>query len=87
MLKAPTVGFFLGITTALVSILVNALFKVVFGSWTLWIWPSSIFLLGTAGTERTSFAIMLFAAAVLSNGLLYAGVTFVLRKLFMARNN
>ncbi len=87
MVKALTIGFFLGLTTALASILVNASFKVVFGSWTLWIWPSSIFLLGTAGAERTTFAVMLMAVAVLINGLLYAGLAFVLWKLLPARNN
>jgi hypothetical protein len=86
MRNALTIGFFLGLVTAIASVLVNASFKVVFGSWTLWIWPSSIFLLGTAGAERTSFAIMLMAVAVFINGLLYAGLAFVLWKLLLARN-
>lgn len=87
MRNTLAIGFFLGLTTAVALLLVNASFKVVFGSWTLWIWPSSIFLLGTAGAERTSFAMVLMAVAVLINGLLYAGLAFVLWKLLLARND
>lgn len=87
MWRAPTIGFFLGLTIALGSIFVNVLFKVVFGSWTIWIWPSSIFLLGTAGAERTGFSVILMAAAVLINGLLYAGLAFVLQKVLLGRSS
>jgi hypothetical protein len=71
-----------GITSAVVGtvvvpggcILVYQCFEVVFGTWTMCIWPSSIFLLATDGRENGLFAWSVLLLAVMANGLLYGAV-------------
>jgi hypothetical protein len=86
MLKTLIIGFCIGLTTAVGSMLIHLIFNVVFASWTLWIWPSSVFLIGTAGAEHSSFAIMTLAIAILLNGIIYLGVAFVFWKLILERH-
>lgn len=44
---------------------------VLFGTWTLYVWPSSIFLLATDGHEHDPSAVVILAMSFLANGILY----------------
>lgn len=84
-MKASIIGFLMGIGVAVSFIAVNRLLGIVFGSWTLWFWPSSIVLLASAGTEISKFSIASLLAAVLANGVLYAVIAFTIWRLVFAR--
>jgi hypothetical protein len=79
-MSTPTVRA--GIASAVVGtvvipggcILAYECFKIVFGTWTICIWPSSIFLLATAGRENGWFAWSVVLVAVVTNGILYGAV-------------
>jgi hypothetical protein len=85
MLKTLIFGFSIGLATALGSILAHLAFGIVFATWTIWIWPSSILLLGTAGHERSGFSLMTVAIAVLLNGAIYLVLALILWKLVLNR--
>lgn len=45
--------------------------KITFGSWTTYVWPSSVILMATDGHERSPFSLLVAGIAVLGNVILY----------------
>jgi len=78
MLKITLIGSSLGAVVPLVCWVLNSLLKVTFGSWTLWICPSSIFLLSTDGAEHSLFSNLELVISILTNVLIYSLIAFVL---------
>jgi hypothetical protein len=82
MLRITLMGSSLGLAVPLGCWALNLIWNVTFGSWTVWIWPSSIFLLATDGGERGWAAVSIDAISVAANVLLYALVAFLLAVVF-----
>ena len=84
-MRLSIIGLIVGLGVALGCILLNRLFHVVFGTWTLLLWPSSIILMGSADNETTRFATVSLLIAVFANGLIYSVVAFAIWKVAFAR--
>ena len=69
--KAFLWGAGLGIAVSLCCWFASFRWGVLFGSWTVCIWPSSIFLLVTDGHEREFSSYLVVAGSVLANAALY----------------
>ncbi len=46
-------------------------FRITFGRWTAFVWPSSVILMATDGHERTAFSLLVAGIAVLGNVIVY----------------
>jgi hypothetical protein len=75
-------GSSLGAAVPLICWVLNTFLNVTFGSWTLWIWPSSLFLLSTDGAEHSKYSIIVLAVSVLINILLYSLIALLLAFFF-----
>jgi len=84
MIKIVFSGAAIGTLVPILCWTINVLYKVTFGSWTFWIWPSSIILLGTAGDEHSKTSIAICTIAVLGNSCLYSLLAFLLALLLRA---
>jgi len=62
--------------------------KPLFPNWVTCLWPSSIFLLGTSGHEKSFQAIIILVVAIGVNILLYTSIGWIIGKLVtsMARH-
>ena len=85
MTKALLLGSVVGVLVPIGCWIINAVFKVTFGTWTMIVWPSSIFLVATAGRENTAIGWLICGLAVLANAFLFSllglGAAFIWRLL------
>lgn len=72
----------IGLVVPISSIMATKHFHILYPSWIIYVWPSSIFLMATDGFENTTYSTVITMISVAVNMGLYCTVGFIVYVLF-----